>query len=137
MFDFFKNADKKWKDSIAKIAANKISVQEFVDINEKKVLFYTTPVISDKDGNECLNAMSFTANNITYMPAFTNAEDLKKHYSTNNLVPNVIIKGNLKDALASLDSHPMIRGWGVVIDPNSPESVGIPPHVRVTPKCLR
>lgn len=122
---------------MAEIAAGKISVQKFVDINEKKVLFYTTPFITTKDGNDCLNVLYFTGNDITYMPAFSGAEDLRNHYNANDLVPHTIIKGDLKSFLSALDSHPMMREWGAVIDPDSPESVGIPPHIRVTPKCLR
>lgn len=119
------------------MAAGKISVEKFVDINEKKVLFYTTPFITDKDGNNCVNALSLSENGIVYFPAFFSAEDLTAHYTANNLVPGVVVKGNLAQVLRAMDSHPMLKDWGVVINPDSPESIGIPPNIRVRPKCLR
>lgn len=136
-FDFVFDREKKWNESLRKIAEGKITVQEFVDTNEKKVLFYTIPVITDKDGNNCINAISFPDNENTYMPAFSKVDSLKLHYDANGLVPGVIIKGDLKSFLAALDSHPMLREWGAVIDPDSPKLIGIPPHIRITPKCLR
>ncbi len=137
MFGFFKSAEKRWMESYNELAEEKITAQDFVDINEGMTLFYTTPVISCKDGSECINALSLSENGTMYMPAFFSAEALVRHYDSHDLVPGVIIKGNLKGMLSALDSVPEIRNWGVMIDPDSETSVGLPPRLRVRPKCLR
>lgn len=119
------------------MAAGRISIQQFVDINEKRGLFYTTPFITDKDGNNRVNALTLSENGTVYFPAFFSTEDLTAHYAANNLVPGVVVKGDLARVLRAMDSHAMLKDWGVVINPDSPESIGIPPNIRVRPKCLR
>ncbi len=72
-----------------------------------------------------------------YFPAFSNLADLESHVTAIGGKEHLVIKGDLKGALDLLDSHLLIRDWGLVIDPHSPDSIGIPPRMRVQPKCLR
>ena len=42
----------------------------------------------------------------------------------------IIIEGNLKGALESLDTHPMLKEFGLVIEPNSNSPIEIAPKIR-------
>ena len=129
---------KKWKDSIKKLQNNEITIQQFVDINEKMTLYHSTPFGKDKDGNDCVYAMKnngFT--DFSYMPVFLKISDCKCHFDSSNRAEYLIIKSNLHDALHSLDSNRIFNEWGLVINPNSQLSIGIPAHIRVRPKCLQ
>ncbi len=126
----------KWKSTIKKLQNNEISVQDFVNANERKKLYYSTPFFSQKDG-QSLNILQTNDSDILYFPAFTTISGLKKHMASIECVNYIIIKGDLKSVLYSLDSHPLIKTWGVVIDPQSSLSIGLPPQIRVQPKCLR
>ena len=74
---------------------------------------------------------------IMFFPAFSNISDLIAHMKAIDSDEHIIIKGDLKGVLNSLDSHPLIQAWGVVIDPHTSNSIGLPPKIRVQPKCLR
>ena len=69
-----------------------------------------------------------------FFPAFSNIPNLKAHMTTVGCTQHIIIKGDLKSVLASLDSHPIIQTWGVVIDPHTSNSIKIPPETRVKQK---
>jgi len=132
---FFRKA-KKWEDDIKRLQNNEITIEELVNANEKKVLYYSTPFVSDEKGDRP-NVLQTEGSDVMFFPAFTSISDLKEHMTAIGCEKHIVIKGDLKSVLDSLDSHPLIREWGVVIDPHSHQSLGIPPHVRVQPKCLR
>lgn len=134
MFDFLKSKLKKQRDFDITEDEVKRKAQEFVDSNSEMVLFNTVPFITDKAGKGVPNALSTAKGNAMYMPAFTNAEKLMSHYAAHGLVAGAIINGTLGDLLDSLDSHPFIKQWGVVIDPDSENAIEIPPNIRVTAK---
>ena len=115
---------------------NEISIQEFVNKNEKKTLYYSTPFFENSRGQHP-NALKTNASDIMYFPSFTDISNLKKHMTDIGCAEYLVIKGNLKDVLDSLDCHPSIQAWGLVIDPNASNSIGLPPKIRVQPKCLR
>lgn len=137
MFDFFKNKEQKWNESYDLLADGKISLQKFVDRNEKMPLYNTLPFFADENGKGFPNAIGRQENDVMYFPVFFSVEEMKKHYSAHGVDFNMIIEGTLKSVLSSLDSHPVIRGWGVVVSPDSKRAIWIPPFTRVTPKCLR
>lgn len=128
---------KKWNDSVKKLQNNEITVQQFVDLNDKMVLYYSTPLGTDKDGKNCVYAMKNHINEFTYFPAFSTKDACKSHFDSANRDGYLIIKGDLRGALHSLDSHPMFSEWGLVINPTGQIYIGIPPHIRVRPKCLQ
>ena len=132
---FFRKSNK-WEVSVKKLQNNEISIQEFVNENEKKTLYYSTPFF-ENHGGQHPNVLQTNAADIMYFPAFTNISNLKKHMTDIGCAEPLIIKGDLKGVLDSLDSHPLIRAWGVVIDPHASNSIGLPPKIRVQPKCLR
>ena len=115
-----------------------MTVQQFVNLNEKCVLYYSTPFGKDsKTGQNRPYALSSPGSNVLFFPAFTSLEACKQHFKSVGRDEFIVIKGTLKDALSALDSHPFISSWRLVVDPDDSNSVGIPPHVRVQPKCLR
>ena len=126
----------KWDASIKRLQNNEISVQEFVNTNEKKTLYYSTPFFENAKGHH-LNVLQKSGSDIMLFPTFSSVSDLKAHMVAIGCTMPLIIKGNLKSVLDSLDSHHLIQAWGIVIDPHLSNSVDIPPNIRVKPKCLR
>ncbi|MBE6763570.1 MAG: hypothetical protein E7553_04345 [Ruminococcaceae bacterium] len=113
-----------------------ISVQQFVNLNEKKILFYSTPFVTGKNGDFPVTLQK-NGSDTLYFPAFTSSAALTAYLNAIGCTEHLIIKGDLKSVLASLDSHPLLCEWGLVVDPQSPLAVEIPPQIRVQPKCLR
>ena len=132
----FFGKSKKWNSSVKKLQNNEISIQEFVNANEKKTLYYSTPFFENGKGHN-LNVLQKSDSDIMLFPTFSSASALKVHMTAIGCTTPLIIKGNLKSSLDSLDSHPLIQAWGIVIDPHLSNSVEIPPNIRVKPKCLR
>lgn len=126
----FFGKSKKWNASVKKLQNNEISVREFVDANEKKTLYYSTPFFENANGHH-LNALQKRDSDIMLFPIFSSASDLKAHMMAIGCRMPLVIKGDLKSALDSLDSHPLIQAWGIVIDPHLSNSVEIPPNIRV------
>ena len=132
----FFGKSKKWNTLVQRLQSHEITAQEFVDANEKKTLFYSTPFFENESGQHP-NVLQAKASDITYFPVFTSMSDLKAHMAAIGCARYMIIKGDLKGVLDSLDSHPLIQTWGVVIDPQSPSPIDLSPGIRVQPKCLR
>lgn len=126
----------KWKASVKKLQNNEITLQDLINANENKTLYYSTPFVENARG-QSPNVLQTNESEVMFFPAFSTAADLRAHMAAIGCSQHLIIKGNLKGVLASLDSHPILQTWGVVIDPHTADSVGIPPRVRVRPKCLR
>ena len=138
MFGSEKKNARRWAESVAQLKAATLTIQQFVNLNEKCTLWYSTPFGTDlRTGRERPYALSRTDTDTLFLPVFTSAEACTKHFEAAGRDGFPVIKGTLKDALASLDTHPVIAPWGVVVDPDSAASICIPPHVRVQPKCLR
>ena len=132
----FFGKSNKWDTSVKKLQNGEISIQEFVNANEKKTLYYSTPFFENEKG-QYPNVLQTNDSDIMFFPAFSNISDLKEHMKTIGCTKHLIIKGDLKGVLDSLDSHPLIQAWGVVIDPHTSNSIGLPQKTRVQPKCLR
>lgn len=126
----------KWESSVKKLQSNEMSVQAFVNANERKILYYSTPFIDGANGG-MPNALQKQDSDIAYFPVFTAAAGLRDYMMRVGCPQHIAIKGDLKSVLSSLDSHPALREWGVVVDPATALAVEIPPQVRVQPKCLR
>lgn len=138
MFGSEKRRAALWADAVTQLNAGKLTMQQFVNLNEKCPLWYSTPFGTDiRTGRERPYALSRADLDTLYLPVFTSAEACAKHFESVGRDGFLVIKGTLKDALASLDAHPVIASWGVVVDPGEADSVCIPPRVRVQPKALR
>ena len=132
---FFRRS-AKWDTSVKQLQGGAISVQEFVNAHEKKVLYHTTPFFENGSGNHP-NVLHTSDSDVMYFPAFTSISALREHMTAIGCAEHIIIRGDLKSVLASLDAHPLLQEWGVVIDPQSAHPADIPPGIRVQPKCLR
>ena len=138
MFGSEKRRAALWADAVTQLNAGKLTIQQFVNLNEKRTLWYSTPFGTDiRTGRERPYALSRADLDTLFLPAFTSAEACTRHFESVGRDGFLVIKGTLKDALASLDAHPVIASWGVVVDPGEADSVCIPPRVRVQPKALR
>lgn len=138
MFGSEKKNARRWAESVAQLKAATLTIQQFVNLNEKCPLWYSTPFGTDiRTGRERPYALSRADLDTLYLPVFTSAEACTRHFESVGRDGFLVIKGTLKDALASLDAHPVISSWGVVVDPGEADSVCIPPRVRVQPKALR
>ncbi len=126
----------KWHSTVKKLRNNTLSVQEFVEKNERKALYYSTPFIETKNGGSP-NVLQTKDSDVLYFPVFTAMSGLKAYMTAIGCAEHIAIKGDLKGVLMSLDTHPTLREWGVVVDPQSSLAVEIPPQTRVRPKCLR
>ena len=126
----------KWNASVKKLQSNETTFQEFVNVNKSKTLFYSTPFF-EVGGKQRHNALQTGGSDVMFFPAFSYASDLRAHLSAIGCTEYVIIKGDLKSVLDSLDSHPMLEEWGVVIDPHTSDAVGLPPKIRVQPSHIR
>lgn len=133
--DRFKSPDKIWEETIDLAISEQISVQEFVDLNQKKTLYYFVPFTQNENGKWFSNAMKNDQYPGDFQPAFTTLEACRSYLELKRM-QHVIIKGDLKGLMKSMDSHPLTRDWGVVIDPYG-DFIGIPPGIRITPKSLR
>ena len=125
-----------WRSSIKKLCNDTLSAQEFVEKTEKKPLFYSTPFITVENG-ELPNVVQTNDSDDVYFPVFTTMAGLNAYMTAIGCAQHVAIKGDLKTVLMSLDMHPVLREWGVVVDPQSSFAAQIPPQTRPRPKCLR
>ncbi len=135
-FSRFQSKEKIWQESLELVAQGAISAQEFVDRNQSKVLFYSTPFGTGPNGKTVSYGMKNTALEGIYFPAFTTFEACHAHFTALQREGFLIIKGTLKGILSAMERDVLTHEWGVVIDPDS-EFVAIPPTIRVTPKCLK
>lgn len=132
----FRIKSRQWNTNVQKLQSNAISLQDFVNANEKKILYYSTPFIENECGQHP-NVLRTSDAEMMLFPAFTDPSGLKAHMSMIGCVRYPVIKGNLKGVLDSLDAHPLLRSWGVVVDPQAEAPVELPPLLRVQPRCLR
>ena len=128
----FFGRSKNWRSSVNKLHKSEITVCEFVSLNQAQTLYHSLPFISDERGDRP-NVLHSHENNTEYFPVFTTVSALRDHLHMIGAFRYTIIKGNLKGVLDSLDSHPITKEWGVVIDPQDPLAVEIPPMTSVKP----
>lgn len=126
----------KWNISLKKLKSKEISIQEFVNANKNKTLYYSTPFFENEKGR-FPNVMQTKESDTMFFPAFSSVSDLESYMAAIGCAQHIVIKGDLKSVLDSLDSHQILKTWGVVIDPRTSNSIGIPPNIRVQPNHLR
>lgn len=138
MFGSEKRRAALWAEAVAQLNAGKLTMQQFINKTEKCVLYYSTPFGTNaRTGRDRPFALSRSDTETLFFPAFTTQDKCRAHFDAAGRDGFLIIKGTVADALAGLDTHPVIAAWGLVVDPGEPGSVCVPPRVRVQPKCLR
>ena len=129
--NFFNNKRKDgWNEGICKLSKKEISIQDFVNENAKKTVFYSTPFGEDKNGKPQLWVLKSERSNTVCYPVFLSKETCRDFLSAIGRAAFIIIEGDLKGALESLDTHPMLKEFGLVIEPNSNNPIEIGPEIR-------
>lgn len=131
MKNFFKNkCDVAWDKSVRKLRKNQLSIQEFVNMNAKKTVFYSTPYGEDKSGKPQVWVLKSERSNTVCYPVFLSKETCLAFLTAMGRANFIIIEGDLKGALESLDFHPVLKEFGLVIEPNSSTPIEIAPEIR-------
>lgn len=129
MFSLFKKKET-WQESCKKLMAGQISEQEFVNKQASKKLYYATPFGEDVNGKPQLWVLSNKQNETKHYPAFTSLECCKAFFAAIGRREFIIVGGDLKSVLDSLDTEDILRPFGVVIDPDCSRPIAISPNIR-------
>ena len=119
-----------WEESIQALNEDRISLQEFININADHPLFYSTPAGENKDGKMVLWLVNIQKLNMNFYPAFLSADFCQKSLSEAGRRNFMIIEGTLESALSSLDSSPALKQAGLIIQEERGR-LTIPPGMRV------
>lgn len=123
---FKKSRDKKlWDKSLEKLTRGEMSIEEFIKLNSKMTLYYSTPFGEDKSGNMRPWVLAEKPSDDIFFPAFINKKSCFEFLSAMGRKKFMVIEGDLQHALESLNSHPAFEKFGLVIDPNSNITVKI------------
>ncbi|MBQ8789685.1 MAG: hypothetical protein IJZ51_00055 [Ruminiclostridium sp.] len=119
-----------WEESIQALNEDRITLQEFININADHPLFYSTPAGENKDGKMVLWLVNIPKLNMNFYPAFLSADFCRKSLSEAGRRNFMIIEGTLESALSSLDSSPALKQAGLIIQEERGR-LTIPPGMRV------
>lgn len=119
-----------WEESIQALNEDRITLQEFININADHPLFYSTPAGENKDGKMVLWLVNIPKLNMNFYPAFLSADFCQKSLSEAGRRNFMIIEGTLESALSSLDSSPALKQAGLIIQEERGR-LTIPPGMRV------
>ncbi len=130
MFNKFFGHNKKWYEDCKKLIDGTIAIQDFIKQNATVTLYYSTPFGEDANGRQQIWVLSNRKNEIQHFPAFSSKKKCADFLLAMGRKDFMIIKGDLISLLDSLNAHPLLQKFGVVIDPNSDLSVAIDPQIR-------
>ena len=119
-----------WEESIQALNEDRITLQEFININADHPLFYSTPAGENKDGKMVLWLVNIPKLNMNFYPAFLSADFCQKSLSEAGRSNFMIVEGTLESALSSLDSSPALKQAGLIIQEERGR-LTIPPGMRV------
>ena len=122
-----------WQKFIEKLKSGEISLQEFINLNADKRIYYSTPAGENAEGKTVLWVQHNSQLNVTFYPAYTSAELCSDAFSKAGRRGFAVIEGTLKSALASLDSSPPLQEFGLMVHDEG-GSLAIPPKMRVEEK---
>ena len=117
--------------SVEDYLTGKLSAQAFADLNAEATVYYSTPFGDDRAGRTQLWVLSNHDNDLKHYPAFTSKAECNRFLAAIGRYGFLIIEGDLRTLLDSLDSHEALASLGVVIDPQSDNPIAIDPGVRV------
>lgn len=131
LFDKFKKTNKlTWDESIRALKSDKISLQDFVNMNASQPLYYSTPAGENQEGKMTLWLIHNEKLNMSFYPAFLSEELCRETLSSAGRKNFIIIKGTLESVLSSLDINPVLEKSGLVIQ-GEDGNFAIPPQIRV------
>lgn len=114
------------------LEAGEITSQAFADLNAEAIVYYSTPFGEDREGRTQLWVLSNRENPLKHYPAFTSKAECNRFLAGIGRQGGfVIIEGDLRSLLDSLDSHEALMPLGVVIDPHTEHPIALDPGTRV------
>ena len=114
------------------LEAGEITSQAFAELNAEVTVYYSTPFGEDRQGRTQLWVLSNAENSLKHYPAFTSKAACNRFLASIGRQGGfLIIEGDLRDLLDSLDSHEVLMPLGVVIDPMSEHPIALDPGTRV------
>ena len=117
--------------SVEDYLAGRMTAQAFADLNAHATVYYSTPFGDDRLGRTQLWVLSNRDNDLRHYPAFTSKAACNRFLASIGRYGFLIIEGDLRTLLDSLDSHEALTPLGVVIDPHTENPIAIDPGVRV------
>lgn len=124
------NRPDKWAEMKARYGKSEITIQAFVDTMGKSLLYYSTPLGNGQDGKPRLYLLSSKGSDDRYFPVFLSEKHCMEFFTSLNRDGFMIMQGTLNEFLSSLDIDPLLAKLGVVIEPNFPNVITIPPGIR-------
>lgn len=119
-----------WEESIKLLNEDKISLQEFININAGLPVYYSTPIGENNEGQPILWLIKIDEPRMDFYPAFLSKELCYEHFTSAGRKDFLVIEGNLKSALSSLDTSAVLKRAGLMLfDKNG--RLAIPPRMRV------
>ena len=110
--------------------SNTISLQQFINAQKDTIVFYSTPLGNDMNGNPKLYCLNTNQSNFSYLPIFLKQEHLVEFYKDNR-AGFMILNSTLEQYLNTLDSNELLSRMGVVIEPMKDCNIAIEPGIRV------
>ena len=117
--------------SVEDYLAGRMTAQAFADLNAEATVYYSTPFGDDRLGRTQLWVLSNRDNDLRHYPAFTSKAECNRFLASIGRYGFLIIEGDLRTLLDSLDSHEALTPLGVVIDPHTENPIAIDPGVRI------
>lgn len=119
-----------WEQSIEALNNEKITLQDFINMNASHTLYYSTPVGENAEGKTVMWIINNSRLNMSFYPTFMSRELCQETLSSAGRRNFIIIEGTLESALNSLDTNPILQNAGLLIqDANG--RLAIPHKMRV------
>ena len=122
----------KWTKMKQRLEKGEIHPQTFVDAMKNARLYYSTPFGDGRDGKPHLYILSSHKSEDKYFPAFLYKEHCMQFFTSIGRDGCILLEGDLKGLFSSLDANDMFASMGVVIEPNFPDEITLPPGIRIT-----
>jgi len=119
-----------WEQSIDALNNERITLQDFINMNASHTLYYSTPVGENKDGKTIMWLINNSRLNMSFYPTFMTRELCQETLSAAGRINFIIIEGTLESALSSLDTNPILQNAGLLIQDTNGR-LAIPPKMRV------
>ena len=131
LFDIFKKKPVySWEQSLEALNNDTISLQEFINRNASHPLYYSTPVGENREGKPTVWLLCSDKSDMPFYPTFLSKDLCYQSLTSAGRKDFLIIQGTLESALSSLDTSPLLKEVGLLIQ-GSDGQLAIPPNMRV------
>ena len=135
LFHGFKRKNNRltWGESVQALNSGKISLQDFVNMNASRPLYYSTPAGENQEGQMTFWLLYNEELDTHFYPAFSSKKLCHDSFTSAGRKNFILIKGTLESALSSLDTDPILAKAGLMIEDENGK-LAIPPQTRVRKK---